>query len=199
MDPRHMGFGPLRVINEDRVAPGAGFGAHPHQDMEIVSYVVSGQLAHKDTIGAGGVIKPGEIQRMSAGRGIRHSEMNGSKTEPVHFLQIWIMPAVRGSEPSYAQKDFGKERGLVLLASPDGRDGAVSIQQDVDLWRALLDPEALIELPLRHRRAWVQVVQGGLEVEGQTLGAGDGAALEDVGALKIRATADTEALLFDLA
>jgi quercetin 2,3-dioxygenase len=198
-DPRHMGFGPLRVINEDRVAAGAGFGRHGHRDMEIISYVISGALAHKDTIGAGGVIRRGEIQRMSAGSGVQHSEMNGSATEPVHFLQIWIVPSARGGAPAYEQKDFGVERGLVRLVGPDGRDGAVAIGQDVDVWRALLDADKTIELPLRHRRAWIQVVDGGIEIDGKTLGPGDGAALSDVSALAFRTTQDTEALLFDLA
>jgi redox-sensitive bicupin YhaK (pirin superfamily) len=198
-DPQQMGFGPLRVINEDRVAPGRGFGTHGHRDMEIVSYVVSGTLAHKDTIGAGGVIRRGEIQRMSAGTGVQHSEMNGSKTEPVHFLQIWIMPAARGVQPAYEQKDFGNQRGLVQLVGPDGRDGAIAIGQDVDIWRALLDPDSAIELPLRHRRAWIQVVSGEIAIDGRTLGPGDGAALSDVSVLAFRTTKETEALLFDLA
>ena len=197
--PQQMGFGPLRVINEDRVAPGRGFGTHGHRDMEIVSYVVSGALAHKDTIGAGGVIRRGEIQRMSAGTGVQHSEMNGSKTEPVHFLQIWIMPRTRGGQPAYEQKDFGEKRGLVQLVGPDGRDGAIAIGQDVDIWRALLDADSSIELPLRHRRAWVQVVSGEIAIDGKTLGPGDGAALTDVSALAFRTTKETEALLFDLA
>jgi redox-sensitive bicupin YhaK (pirin superfamily) len=197
-DPQHMGFGPLRVINEDRVAPGRGFGTHGHRDMEIVSYVVSGALAHKDTIGAGGVIRRGEIQRMSAGTGVQHSEMNGSKTEPVHFLQIWIMPSTRGGAPAYEQKDFGDERGLVQLVGPDGRDGAIAIGQDVDIWRALLDADSPIELPLRHRRAWIQVVAGEIAIDGTTLGPGDGAALTDVSKLAFRTTKPTEALLFDL-
>jgi redox-sensitive bicupin YhaK (pirin superfamily) len=198
-DPQQMGFGPLRVINEDRVAPGRGFGTHGHRDMEIVSYVVSGTLAHKDTIGAGGVIRRGEIQRMSAGTGVQHSEMNGSKTEPVHFLQIWIMPAARGVQPAYEQKDFGNQRGLVQLVGPDGRDGAIAIGHDVDIWRALLDPDSAIELPLRHRRAWIQVVSGEIAIDGRTLGPGDGAALSDVSVLAFRTTKETEALLFDLA
>ncbi len=198
-DPQHMGFGTLRVINEDRVAPGQGFGAHAHRDMEIVSYVVSGALAHKDTIGSGGVIRRGEIQRMSAGSGVRHSEMNGSATDPVHFLQIWIVPGVRGGTPGYEQKDFGTARGLVQLVGPDGRNGAVAIGQDVDIWRALLDAGQSVELPLRHRRAWIQVVDGGIEVDGTQIGAGDGAAISDASVLAIRATKESEALLFDLA
>ena len=198
-DPQQMGFGPLRVINEDRVAPGRGFGTHGHRDMEIVSYVVSGALAHKDTIGAGGVIRRGEIQRMSAGTGVQHSEMNGSKTEPVHFLQIWIMPRARGGAPAYEQKDFGDQRGLVQLVGPDGRDGAIAIGQDVDIWRALLDADSSIELPLRHRSAWIQVVSGEIAIDGKTLGPGDGAALSDVSALAFRTKKETEALLFDLA
>jgi redox-sensitive bicupin YhaK (pirin superfamily) len=167
--------------------------------MEIVSYVISGTLAHKDTIGAGGVIRRGEIQRMSAGTGVQHSEMNGSKTEAVHFLQIWIMPTARGVQPAYAQKDFGDKRGLVQLVGPDGRNGAIAIGQDVDIWRALLDADSAIELPLRHRRAWIQVVSGEIAIDGKTLGPGDGAALSDVSVLALRTTKETEALLFDLA
>jgi quercetin 2,3-dioxygenase len=136
---------------------------------------------------------------MSAGTGVQHSEMNGSKDEPVHFLQIWIVPQSRGGAPAYEQKDFGATKGLVQLVGPDGRDGAIAIGQDVDLWRALLDAEQSIELPLRHRRAWVQVVEGAIEIEGKTLGPGDGAALTDVSALSFRTTRPTEALLFDLA
>ncbi|MCB9699654.1 MAG: pirin family protein [Alphaproteobacteria bacterium] len=197
-DPRHMGFSDLRVINEDRVAPGAGFGRHPHRDMEIVSYVVSGALSHQDTLGNGSTIRPGEVQRMSAGTGLFHSEMNGSKTEPVHFLQIWLLPDRAGRTPGYAQRDFGLEPGLRLVASPDGREGSLDLGQDTDLWRALLPEGEAATVSLRHRRAWVQVVRGELEVAGTTLGPGDGAALHDVTELPLRATTEVEALIFDL-
>lgn len=197
-DRRHLGFGVLRVINEDRVAAGAGFGAHGHRDMEIVSYVVSGQLAHRDSTGGGGVIRPGEVQVMSAGRGVRHSELNGSREEPVHFLQIWLLPARAATEPAYRQRDFGRAPGLTLLVSPDGREGSLPMGQDADLHRALLSEGQEAALPLRHHRAWVQVVSGQLEVNGARLGPGDGAALEGVSALQLRAHADLEALLFDL-
>lgn len=197
-DRRHMGFGVLRVINEDRVAPGAGFGAHGHRDMEIVSYVVSGQLAHRDSTGGGGVIRPGEVQVMSAGRGVRHSELNGSREEPVHFLQIWLLPARAGTEPGYGQRDFGRRPGLTLLVSPDGREGSLRMGQDADIHRALLAEEEQARLDLRHHSAWVQVVSGELEVNGARLGPGDGAALERVSALELRALSPVEALAFDL-
>lgn len=202
-DPSFMGFGHLRVINEDRVAPGEGFGTHPHRDMEIVSYVVSGALAHRDTLGTGSVIRPGEVQLMSAGKGIAHSEMNASDREPVHFLQIWILPARAGTAPRYEQRAFlsadGRPSdGLTLVASPDGRDGSLTIGQDVDLYRALLAPGARVEPALRRRRAWVQVVHGELEVEGALLRAGDGLAIVDAGHLRMEARDRVEALLFDL-
>ena len=197
-DPRFMGFGHLRVINEDRVRPGAGFGAHGHRDMEIISYVVDGGLAHEDSTGGKGVIRPGEVQVMSAGRGVRHAEMNGSATEPVHFLQIWLLPAATGGAPGYAQRDFGREPGLRLLVSPDGREGSLPIGQDADLHRALLPDGETATLPVRRHRAWVQVVRGTLEVNGARLNAGDGAALSEVSSLALAAVGDVEALLFDL-
>ncbi len=197
-DPRHMGFSDLRVINEDRVAPGQGFGRHPHRDMEIVSYVVSGQLGHRDTLGNGSVIRPGEVQRMSAGTGLQHSELNPSPTEPVHFLQIWILPDRPNRQPGYAQRDFGREPGLTLVVSPDGRDGSLTIGQDADLWRALLPDGGRATVKLRHRRSWVQVVKGDLEVGGQRLHPGDGARLEDVSEVDLRAHGEVEALIFDL-
>jgi quercetin 2,3-dioxygenase len=198
-DPRHMGFGALRVINEDRVQPSRGFGTHPHRDMEIVSYVVSGELGHRDTIGTGSVIRPGEVQLMSAGSGIAHSEMNPSPTTPVHFLQIWLIPERNGTAPRYDQRDFGRDPGLRLVASPDGRDGSLRIGQDVDLHRALLPAGETANVALRHRRAWVQVIRGTLDVDGTALSAGDAAAVTDATALALRADSEVEALVFDLA
>ncbi|MCB9781136.1 MAG: pirin family protein [Alphaproteobacteria bacterium] len=203
-DPRFMGFGDLRVINEDRVAPGRGFGTHPHRDMEIVSYVVDGALSHRDTIGNGSVIRPGEVQLMSAGRGIAHSEMNHDPAAPVHFLQIWLLPAATGTAPRYEQRFFDPaEGGVRLVASPDGRDGSLTIGQDVDLYRVLLGAGETAARPLRRRRAWVQVVRGTLEVEGALLQPGDGLAIdaradETPPTLRLTAHDDVEALLFDL-
>jgi redox-sensitive bicupin YhaK (pirin superfamily) len=202
-DPKHMGFGPLRVINEDRVQPGAGFGTHGHSDMEIISYVLDGALAHKDSIGTGSVIRPGDVQRMSAGTGIRHSEFNHSKREPVHFLQIWLLPERQGLPPSYEQKTFadGDKRGrLRLLASRGGRDGSLVIHQDADVYASLLDEGDEVRHALRAgRKAWLQVARGAADVNGQTLRAGDGAAVESEPALTVTATANgTEILLFDL-
>lgn len=198
-DPRHMGFGPLRVINEDRVRGGAGFGAHPHRDMEIISYVVEGALAHRDSSGGGGVLRHGDVQTMSAGSGVVHTEMNGSPKAPVHFLQIWLLPARKGTEPRYAQKHFDLERrGKVLVASPDGREGALQIGQDVDMWRLLLDADQRLEHTLRGQRAWVQVVEGSLEVNGERLEAGDGIGIESVSEIALVPGAETEALLFDM-
>ena len=197
-DPRYMGFGHLRVINEDRVAPDGGFGTHPHRDMEIVSYVVSGELGHKDTLGTGSVIRPGEVQLMSAGKGIAHSEMNPSSLEPVHFLQIWILPARAGTAPRYEQRAFPVQDGITVVASPDGRDGSLTIGQDMELYRVLLAPGTRVEQPLRRKRAWVQVVRGELEVEGALLRAGDGLAVQDAGRLRLQANQQVEALLFDL-
>jgi redox-sensitive bicupin YhaK (pirin superfamily) len=202
-DENHMGFGALRVINEDRVAPGAGFGTHPHRDMEILSYVVEGALEHKDSIGTGSVIRPGDLQRMSAGTGIRHSEYNHSKDAPVHFLQIWIVPERGGLEPGYEQKTFPlKDRNgrLALLGSRDGGDGSVTIHQDVALYGALLKPQASVSHALAEgRKAWIQLVRGTLTVNGQILNAGDGLGLDTPGPLTIAAQEDAEFLLFDLA
>ena len=202
-DPAHMGFGPLRVINEDRVTPGAGFGTHGHQDMEILSYVLDGALEHKDSIGTGSVIRPGDVQRMSAGAGIRHSEFNHSKIDPVHFLQIWIMPERSGLEPSYEQKAFtdADKRGrLTLVGSRDGRDGSVTIHQDVDLYAGLFDAGERARLDLRPGRStWVQVVRGAVAVNGERLSAGDGAAIADVETLDIEGRQDAEVLVFDMA
>jgi redox-sensitive bicupin YhaK (pirin superfamily) len=197
-DPAHMGFSDLRVINEDRVAPGRGFGTHPHRDMEIVSYVVSGELGHRDTLGTGSVIRPGEVQRMSAGSGIAHSEMNPSPDAQVHFLQIWLLPARRGAPPSYAQADFGRDPGMRLVCSPDGRDGSLSLGQDVDLWRVLWPAGQSAAWSPRRPRAWVQVVRGPLAVGDVVLEPGDGAAITGEAALELRAVGEVEALIFDL-
>jgi quercetin 2,3-dioxygenase len=202
-DPEHMGFGPLRVINDDRVAPGGGFPTHPHGDMEIVSYALEGALAHKDSIGTGSVIRPGDVQRMSAGSGIRHSEFNASKTEPVHFLQIWILPERKGLEPGYEQKTFTtqeKRNKLRLVGSRDGREGSVTIHQDVDLCATLLDDGASVTHALEPgRSAWVQVAQGTATLNGDQLYPGDGVAVSEAGALKLVGTSqDAEILVFDM-
>lgn len=206
-DPESMGFRSLRVINEDRVAPRGGFPTHPHRDMEILTYVISGGLQHRDSMGNGSLIRPGEVQRMSAGTGVQHSEMNPSKSDPVHFLQIWILPDRRGLAPGYEQKLFGADerRGRLLrVASHDGRDGALTIHQDASLYASLLDQgtSASHELaPGRH--GWIQVVKGVLDAGGERLEAGDGAAIEPEGSgptkIEIAARADAELLLFDLA
>lgn len=201
-DPTRMGFRVLRVVNDDRVAPAGGFATHGHRDMEIISYVVSGALEHKDSLGTGSRIVPGDVQRMSAGTGIQHSEFNGSKTEPVRFLQIWIPPAQRGLTPSYEQKNFppSERRGaLRLVASPDGAQGSVLIHQDARLYAALLDGEEAASLPLAAgRHAWVQVVRGRLEANGQSLAEGDGLAMSEEAAVELRAGQDAEVLVFDL-
>ena len=202
-DPDHMGFGSLRVINEDRVQPGAGFDTHGHQDMEIVSYVLEGALAHADSLGTGSVIRPGNVQRMTAGAGIRHSEFNQSKSEAVHFLQIWILPERKGLAPGYEQKSFPERnrRGrLLLVGSRDGRDGSVTIHQDVDLYAGLLDAAQCVTYrPGQGHKIWVQVARGALKLNGRDLAAGDGAAAEDVATLTLTATDDTEVLVFDMA
>jgi redox-sensitive bicupin YhaK (pirin superfamily) len=198
LDHAHMGFGPLRVINEDRVEPARGFGTHPHRDMEIISYVVSGQLGHRDSMGNGSVIVPGEVQLMGAGTGITHSEMNPSATEPVHFLQIWIQPSQRNTTPRYDQRAFSTEPGLKLVVSPDGRDGSLTMGQDADLWRLLLPAGQSNAITLRRPRAWVQVIRGTLEVNGERLEPGDGAAVSGESRLDLGAVADVEALIFDL-
>lgn len=202
-DPKHMGFGSLRVINDDRVAPGGGFATHPHSDMEIISYVLEGGLAHKDSLGTGSVIRPGDVQRMSAGTGIRHSEFNASKTEPVHFLQIWIIPERNGLAPGYEQKTFAdaEKRGkLRLVGSRDGRDGSVTIHRDVDLYASLLSAGETVthQLPAG-RGAWVQVARGSLILNGERLAEGDGVAVSTPGALRLEGVDDAEALLFDMA
>jgi quercetin 2,3-dioxygenase len=202
-DPDHMGFRTLRVINEDRVQPGSGFGTHSHRDMEILSYVLEGGLAHKDSIGTGSTIRPGDVQRMSAGTGVAHSEFNASKTEPVHFLQIWILPERPGIAPGYEQKTFpdAEKRGrLRLVASHDGRNGSLTIHQDAAVYAGLLDVGERAELPLgKGRHAWVQVARGEVTVNGQALKAGDGAAVSGEPALRFEGVSEGEVLVFDLA
>jgi quercetin 2,3-dioxygenase len=201
-DPRHMGFGVLRVINEDQVDPGQGFQTHGHSDMEIISYVLEGELEHKDSLGTGSVIRPGDVQRMSAGTGIRHSEFNHSKTAPVHFLQIWILPERDGAQPGYEQKQFdtASRRGqLRLVGSRDARDGSVTIHQDVDLYASLLSKGDKLAHVLRDgRHAWLQVARGEVKLNGETLRQGDGAAVGEAGSLSIEAAAAAEILLFDM-
>jgi redox-sensitive bicupin YhaK (pirin superfamily) len=202
-DPERLGFRALRVINDDRVEPARGFGSHSHRDMEIITYVLSGQLGHKDSMGNGSVIHPGEVQRMSAGTGVTHSEMNASRADPVHFLQIWIVPDRSGHQPGYEQKMFPEteRRGkLRLVASPDGRDGSVNIHQDALVRAALLDPGEKVSYSLPHgRHAWVQVARGTVELNGQTLREGDGAAVSDEDRLDLTAKDSSEVLVFDLA
>jgi len=209
-DPAHMGFGNLRVINEDRIAPGSGFGTHGHRDMEIVSYVLDGALAHADSMGNGkpggahgGVILPGDVQRMSAGRGVLHSEFNHAADRSTHFLQIWILPRSRGIEPGYEQKHFAAQdkRGrLRLIAAEDGRDGAVTIHADAALYAGLFDGDESAELALDpHRLAYVHVVRGGLRVNGAELNAGDAARLDGEAVLRLDGGRDAEVLVFDLA
>jgi redox-sensitive bicupin YhaK (pirin superfamily) len=200
--PEHVGFRSLRVINEDRVKAGSGFPTHPHRDMEILSYVLEGALSHKDSMGNGSRIAPGELQRMSAGTGVLHSEHNAAD-QTTHFLQIWILPERRGLPPGYEQRAFpdGERQGkLRLLAARDGRDGAVTIHQDAELYCALLEPGARVTHTLRPgRHAWVQVARGAVRVAGEELAAGDGAAISDAQAVEITATAPAEVLVFDLA
>jgi len=201
-DPQSMGWGPLRVINEDFVAPGTGFPTHAHRDMEIITYVLEGALQHKDSLGTGSVITPGEVQRMSAGTGVRHSEFNASKTEPVHLLQIWIEPARTGIAPGYEQKTFAEatRRGrLRLIAAPDGRDGAVTIHQDATVYATNLDRGERVQHTLAPGRlAWLQVARGALLLNGERLAQGDGAAIQSEPTLTIEALEPAEALLFDL-
>lgn len=202
-DPKHMNFRSLRVINEDVVSPSKGFGTHGHRDMEIITYVLEGALEHKDSLGTGAVIKPGEVQRMTAGTGIQHSEFNHSQTDPVHLLQIWILPDTNGLPPSYEQREFPIEerRGkLRLVAARDARDGAVKIHQDVDLYAAVLDKDSRVVHALQpNRHAWVQVARGAVLLNGLALKHGDGAAISDRTEVAIEATEDAEILLFDLA
>ena len=201
-DPRHTGFGPLLVINEDRVQPGKGFGTHGHRDMEIVSYVLEGALEHKDSIGNGSVIRPGDVQRMSAGTGVRHSEFNPSPREPVHFMQIWIEPSVAGIPPGYEEKHFdaASKRGrLRLIASPDGRDGSVKIHQDAYLYAALLDgAERATHTVASGRKIYVHVARGKVTANGQPLSAGDALKATDVSEVVLERAEGAEVLLFDL-
>ncbi|MBU2641369.1 MAG: pirin family protein [Gammaproteobacteria bacterium] len=201
-DPEHLGFSNLRVINDDTVVPGAGFGTHGHQDMEIISYVLDGALEHKDSMGNGSVMRPGDVQRMSAGTGVQHSEYNHSKTEPVHFLQIWLEPNRFGVEPGYEEKHFSPEerRGhLVLLVSPDGRDGSLSAHQDGLLYGTLLEAGEAVEHALSAgRRAYVHVARGRVAVNGQSMDTGDGVALDDVTQVRLEGLGHAEVLLFDL-
>jgi quercetin 2,3-dioxygenase len=201
-DPRFTGFRVLRVINEDTVAPGRGFPTHAHRDMEIISYVLEGGLEHRDSLGTGSIIRPGDVQRMSAGTGVRHSEFNASRTEPVHFLQIWIEPAAAGIAPGYEQKAFAEtdtRNRLRLVASPDGADGSLTIHQDARLYATILAPGQAVAHPLaRGRHAWVQVTRGTLMVNGEPLAQGDGAAISDEATVSLAGETDAEALLFDL-
>ena len=199
-DPRFEGFRSLRVINEDRVSPGMGFGTHGHRDMEIISYVLEGALQHKDSIGTGSVIRPGDVQRMSAGTGVQHSEFNGSREEPVHFLQIWIIPERRGIQPGYEEKSFSTEdrRGeLRLIASPNGADGSITIHQDVRLYSAILDGRELRHRFADGRHGWLQVARGNATINGQELRAGDGVSISEESEIVIGGD-EGEVLLFDL-
>jgi redox-sensitive bicupin YhaK (pirin superfamily) len=202
-DPEHMGFRSLRVINEDWVTPSEGFDTHPHKDMEIVTYIVEGAVKHKDSMGNGSTIRPGEVQRMTAGTGVQHSEFNESDRETLHLLQIWILPEKKGLEPGYEQKAFSesdRRNRLKLVASRDGRDGSVVIHQDAQLYASVLESGAQVEHDLKPGRgAWLQIVKGKLEINGKSLEAGDGAAISDEKSLKISARDRSEFLLFDLA
>lgn len=202
-DPRHMGYRSLRVINDDIVHGGGGFPTHPHRDMEIITYIVSGALEHKDSLGTGSVIRPGDVQRMTAGTGVTHSEFNHSDKEPVRLLQIWILPARRGLEPGYEQTRFSeseRKNRLRIVASPDGRDGSITIHQDALIFASLLEARASVRHELKPGRgAWVQVARGRISVNGVTLGDGDGASIEGAPGFEINAGEPSEILLFDLA
>jgi redox-sensitive bicupin YhaK (pirin superfamily) len=202
-DPEHMGFRALRVINEDRVQPAAGFGTHPHRDMEILSYVLEGGLMHKDSMGTGSTIRPGDVQRMSAGTGVTHSEANASPSEPVHFLQIWLLPEEKGIAPSYEQKHFDapQQQGrLQLVASRDGRQGSLTVHQDVAVYNGLLGPGERAEVALaKGRHAWVQVARGTVKLNGETLQVGDGAAISAEPGIHLEGIQQAEVLVFDLA
>ena len=204
-DPRHMSFGPLRVINEDRVAPAMGFPTHPHRDMEIITYVLEGELSHKDSMGNGSTMRPGEVQRMSAGTGVRHSEFNSSESDPLHLLQIWIIPDRDGFPPSYEQKEFPmaeKRNRLRLVASPDGTQGSVTIHQDARVYASVLEKDKTAKHELApDRKAWVQVARGEVLVNGKPLKQGDGAGIEKESVLEITgaSAAPAEILLFDMA
>lgn len=202
-DPEYVGFSKLRVINDDTVSPGKGFGTHGHSDMEIISYVLDGALKHEDSMGNGSVIRPGDLQRMSAGTGVTHSEFNASDTEPVHFLQIWVLPENDGLTPGYEQKAFPDEekRGrLRLVGSSDGRQGSVTIHQDLDLYATLLsDGGSVNHVLAAGRKGWVQVAQGSAEINGESLSAGDGVAIDGPAAISLTAASQAEILLFDMA
>ncbi|MEM1141317.1 MAG: pirin family protein [Pseudomonadota bacterium] len=201
-DPDQMGFGVLRVINEDRVAPGRGFDEHPHQNMEILSYVIEGSLSHQDSMGNGSIIRPGDLQRMSAGTGVIHSEYNADNDKPVHFLQIWIVPEKSGIEPGYEQKHFPIEQRsgrLALIASRSGRSGSVSLAQDVDIYAAMLTAGDQLSQKLQSdRSAWVQAIRGSVEVDGTTLDAGDGLAIRSGSSIELETSGEAEILLFDV-
>nr|WP_314547562.1 pirin family protein [uncultured Massilia sp.] len=201
-DPAHMGVGPLRVINEDRVAPGRGFDPHSHQNMEIISYVLDGALEHKDSMGNGSVLRYGDVQRMSAGTGVTHSEYNGSRTEPVHFLQIWVIPSEAGGAPGYEEKHFdadSKRGKLRLIASRDGREGSVSLRQDAAIYATILDGADAVSHPLQQgRQAYVQVARGSVTVNGCALQAGDAVRVTDEAVVGLSDAKDAEVLLFDL-
>ena len=200
-DPRWMGYRTLRVINDDKVAPGMGFGTHPHRDMEIITYILNGSLQHKDSMGNGRVIGTGEVQYMAAGTGVQHSEFNPSKDQPVHLLQIWIQPDEKGVKPRYAEKSFkdtptGK---LHLVTSKTGRDGSIAIHQDADLWLTKLNTGDAVKHDLKSgRHAWVHIAEGEVSLNGQTLSAGDAAAIDEAAALELRASKPSQVLLFDL-
>lgn len=202
LDPQHMGFGPLRVINEDRVQPGQGFGTHGHRDMEILSWVLDGALEHKDSMGTGAVIRPGEIQRMTAGTGVTHSEFNASRSESVHFLQIWIIPDQTGHAPGYEQHAFTPEElanRWVLVASNDPTGKAVKVHQDASLYITRLSAgRELTHVTRKARKLWVHVARGEITLDGIKLGTGDGAAISDVDQVTVRADQDAEVLLFDM-
>lgn len=201
-DGAHMGFGPLRVINEDRVAPGEGFGKHPHRDMEILSWVLEGTLEHKDSLGTGAQIHPGELQRMSAGTGVTHSEFNGSATAPVHFLQIWVIPERTGLAPGYEQRSFPPQElanQWRLLASGKPRDGALTIHQDVDLYATRLAASKELDyVPRPGCKLWLQIARGSVESDGDVLSAGDGVAWSSPQSIRVNAKEDAELLLFDM-
>ncbi|HEX2733052.1 MAG TPA: pirin family protein [Polyangiaceae bacterium] len=199
-DSEHMGFRALRVINEDRVQPGRGFGAHPHRDMEIISYVLDGSLQHKDSMKNGSTIRPGDVQRMSAGTGVVHSEFNGSQSEDVHFLQIWLLPNKRGMQPSYEQKSFDSQLNgnLVPVATPDARAGSVLIHADASVYAGRPTDGQTLEIPLAHGYGWLQVARGRVLVGDTTLEAGDGLAVSDEPSLKVQAVSLAEILVFDL-
>ena len=201
-DPRFMGYSVLRVINEDRIEGGTGFDTHGHRDMEIISYVIEGELEHKDSMGTNTVIRPGEVQRMTAGTGVRHSEYNHMPDKETHFLQIWIMPEKQGMKPSYDQKSFSNDFGcsdLILVGSKDGRNGSITINQDVDMYAAKAQDDGEKTLKTyAHRHLWVQVIKGQVSVEGETLQAGDGAAIQDVDHLKLQWKKGSEFIVFDL-